>query len=249
MYDLSSDRYSHMTPKSMVMHDGHLYTAGDGLTPSFSLQGVVWKDSVVLHEMVIQLGYPVFANSVFVAGNDVYVAGGEKRNRDYRSIVWKNGDILYDYADSETKDNDLYSVFVHNGVVYAGGHKAIGDDIIGVIFKNNELLYKLSGNSSEGANDGVKVRKISSDGTILYAVGVLDNQAAMWKNGVPTLLGEQGDSDRKSIAEDIFLYGADVYIAGMNKGLATIWKNGKQIYQHTLGEGMTSSKIASLAIQ
>jgi hypothetical protein len=75
----------------------------------------------------------------------------------------------------------------------------------------------------------------------VFVAGVYDNKAAVWKNGVRTML-----STSKSIANAVFVSGQDVYVAGntnednnRGKGInaalyeGKIWKNNIEIYSYS----------------
>lgn len=68
-------------------------------------------------------GVSTFANSVFVSGPDIYVAGGElvyiNSYAGEYTRVWKNGVILTEY----TGNKEANSVYADNGQVYVAGRK------------------------------------------------------------------------------------------------------------------------------
>ena len=78
-----------------------------------------------------------YAYSVYVVGDDVYVAGYEGNP----AKVWKNGEELYELADNGIAK----SIVVHNGDVYvAGGHQSDGTNFAAKVWKNGKELYSLT---------------------------------------------------------------------------------------------------------
>jgi len=193
----------------------------------------LWKDGNGQRLPIGHGAYRYGANSVFVSGNDVYVAGWEE----YRSsigvittithaVLWKNG--VYQRL-SDDNNSQASSVFVSGSDVYVGGceYELTGPttgDISATIWKNGVPQHL----------DGLIVRSVYvSDGDVyavgLYEEGVVngssDNRAVLWKNGVRQRLSE---SD--SIPSSFYVSGTDVYVAGYDtvsgKQVATVWKNG-----------------------
>lgn len=80
----------------------------------------------------------------------------------------------------------------------------------------------------------------------IYIGGCIGNQAAYWKNGVPTII-----SNNPSVIYDIKVFGNDVFAVGKESingsaSKATFWKNGIRI---TLSNSNFGSDANSLAIQ
>ena len=76
------------------------------------------------------------ANSVYVVGDDVYVAGYEGSP----AKVWKNGEELYELAGN----GNAYSIVVHNGDVYVAGYEFDGSNYEPKVWKNGKELYTLA---------------------------------------------------------------------------------------------------------
>lgn len=63
----------------------------------------------------------------------------------------------------------------------------------------------------------------------VYIVGIVNNKATLWKNGVATTLAA---SSAKTTGYSVYVYGTDVYVAGYGtdvnngNGVAILWKNG-----------------------
>ncbi|MDR1841336.1 MAG: hypothetical protein LBQ86_05365 [Holophagales bacterium] len=179
-----------------------------------------WKKGALQH-----LGNG-FANSVFVAGNDVYVAGHEPnaQGKDVATL-WKNGKAQR-LGDEGSWAN---SVFVAGKDVYVAGNKtdAKGDSVT-ILWKNGVTQYI----------NNFFANSIFVAGKDVYVAGALSGRALLWKNGVVQSLSVEGIEDynyldRKARASSVFVSGNDVYVAGtvflMGGGgtlFATLWKNG-----------------------
>ena len=174
------------------------------------------------------------ARSVFVSGNDVYVAGYEEMLEDGKQMIharlWKNGEIQPltsgNYAD------EAFSVFVSGEDVYVLGREwlaPIGSLWAFKYWKNGEAVFFAQGGSNLSCNS-----IFVSDGDV-YITGNRSNssgtvyQAILWKNGVEeNLIGKTTDTR----AYSVFVSGNDVYVAGCVKNdkqrtVASVWKNGK----------------------
>ena len=182
-------------------------------------------------------GLDIRTYSVFVSGNDVYVAGGE-RNDDI-AILWKNG-----VPQSLEGGKLATSVFVSGENVYVAGflksssfipllwrdgvHYHLTDDSgfydpsvfvlennvyvawRNKIWKNENIIYILSGTANS-------ICVFEND---IYVAGTENSKATIWKNGVPQTL--PGGSK----ANAVFVSKNDVYVGGDSK----VWKNGNVEY-------------------
>ncbi len=166
------------------------------------------------------------AYSVFVQGNDVYVAG-ELIDDSFNSkaILWKNGEQIWTSSefslatDVEIVGADIYiSGLTNDGVVYwkNGVKQILPNSVADVHTYNVKPRIEVSGSD-------VYVSGMNISGTYL--------RAAYWKNGeMFPLTGFNIISG----ATDIEVVGSDVYVSGtyfpsgeMNYGV--YWKNGNEI--------------------
>jgi hypothetical protein len=156
-----------------------------------------------------------FANSVFVAGNDVYVAGASyiESGSDRVATLWKNGvKQNFDYNNSDVAT----SVFVAGNDVYVTGSGRNG-----ALWKNGTylLLYDV--------NEANSVFVLGNDVYVAGSAGIATTEggpvAAIWKNGV-----KQDLTNKSSIASatSVFVSGNDIYASGYVNGVVTLWKNG-----------------------
>jgi hypothetical protein len=156
-------------------------------------------------------------HSVFVSGNDVYVAGEDSGS----AAIWKNGSrtILGGYF------SNAPSVFVSGSDVYAAGYEYPGITGIATLWKNNVLT-----NLTNGTQDA-RAYSVFVAGNDVYVAGYESNGtnhvAKIWKNGIPTSLTNGVTSAH---LYSIYVVGTDVYATGEEHNgtfmVAKVWKNG-----------------------
>gem|GEM_PF-1084053 len=159
----------------------------------------LWKDGKV-QNLTTKIGT---AHSVFVSGNDVYVAG----NQNGYATLWKNG-VAQQL--SKEQGGGAYSVFVFGNDVYVAGE----DNSVAILWKNKVAQKLTDGNNWACANSVFVSEKD------VYVVGIEDQKAILWKNGVKQILAEGTN------ANSVFVSGNDVYVAGEGNSVAILWKNG-----------------------
>lgn len=168
------------------------------------------------------------ASSVFVSGDDVYVAGYEIFQKEVKETensvhyeyimlarLWKNGTIQN--LSHGTLDDVATSVFVSGNDVYVLGYE--------ILENPNKFALKFwkNGKAEIFAEVGKQTQVVNSifvsEGDV-YIAGRIENQAKLWKNGVEfNLIGGTN-------AYSVFVSGNDVYVAGCGDG-AKLWKNSK----------------------
>jgi hypothetical protein len=182
------------------------------------------------------------ANSVYVSGDDVYIAGTEERRyRDedntgyhfkYTAVLWKNG-VMQDLEYSGSAQ--ALSVHVSGGDVYVAGmairyiHRGRphGTQSMGtpILWKNGVPQILKCANKEYGAY----ATDVYVSGGVVYVSGYGQNAegknvAILWKNGVEQHLTE-------GVAISVHVSGGDVFVAGYD-GMASqarvvkLWKNG-----------------------
>ena len=162
------------------------------------------------------------AYSVFVAGNDVYVAGTEWNEIASVIKVWKNGTPTT--LTPENERAEARAVFVAGGVVYVAGMKSAGSDYVIHLWKDGvpEII-------NEGSPNSWVTSMFVSGGDVYltgWEVNGSETCATVWKNGVPTFL-----SASRSSAHSVYVHNGDVYVAGIQRDesgdeMAILWKNG-----------------------
>ncbi len=183
-------------------------------------------------------------NSIFTNGNDVYIGGAVKSAYVYGSGVhaglhgakaayWKNNEPLDSLNSAQNSlsynSSQITAITANSTGVFAVG----SSDFYPLEYWTNDLPGELSGATPNSIATGV-----AANGSDLYISGIIFsngyNHAVYWKNNQQTTLQTDLTSGQSgSAANDIALYGNDVYIAGeahlnIGNGVegAYIWKNG-----------------------
>ena len=224
----------------------NVYIAGAGASQQGSPNtfAKLWKNGKT--QILPTTGSQAFAKSVFVSGDDVYVAGfALNLQNKYVAMVWKNGI-------PQNLTNGIYSgyattVYVYEGDVYVAGWEYFEEysySSIARLWKNGVSQNLQDSLAYNGGAEGVFVSggdvyiagsKIWKNSKVLYnfsasAIFVSNNDVYVvgcdtWKNG-EILYNNGGHS--------IFVQGNDVYVTGCailnGKEIATLWKNGVAQY-------------------
>lgn len=194
------------------------------------------------------------ANSVFVSGSDVYVAGEQSDAIGLSGypVLWKNGVI----SQLGTNRGAAKAVFVSGNDVYVVGYD-ISPEGHPVMWKNgNRILLNsnssataksvfVSGNdvyvTSEGwfwkngtitnlpgNNNGTN--SIFVSGNDIYIAGYTGYPSIpmLWKNGVASIL-PRSNNIGSGFAESVYVFGNDIYVCGIDNSLPVYWKNGTRI--------------------
>jgi hypothetical protein len=163
------------------------------------------------------------ANSVFVSGNDVYVAGYDGGV----ATIWKNSQptVLSDLQSGSQAN----SVYVLGNDVYAAGfvNNNSGNNVA-TVWKNGVPMYL-----SNGVNHA-QAFSVFVYGNDVYVAGFemsgYNRVATIWKNNqIQNLASNMEYTEAKSV----FVDGGDVYVAGfelllypLNGAYRKVWKNG-----------------------
>jgi len=197
----------------------------------------LWKNGVAQNLTDGTMESRGSANSVFVSGNDVYVAGYEETGyyEQYECVakLWKNG-IAQNLSDG-TKHAKANSVFVSGNDVYVVGYETNTQSRptkdIPILWKNG-----VAQNLIDESTGGTTANSVFVSGSNVYVAGITNNgyfsergawfnrlNAIVWKNGVAQNFT---DGNTYSEAHSVFVLGNDVYVAGASNGRATLWENG-----------------------
>ena len=192
------------------------------------------------------------AHSVFVSGQDVYVALEETDPLGRgTAIVWKNGAPLR--LSDESRDSAAISVFVSGGHVYVVGYET--DLAAGSADTPNKVAVLWKNGMAQRLSDGsytAQAHSVYVSGDDVYIVGHEGNQqdklvAILWKNGAPLSLS---DGSNDASAYGVFVSGADVYVSGREidpngNWVAMLWKNGAP---QRLSDGNHSAYAKAVAV-
>jgi len=211
-----------------------VYVAGNGRNEEGYVVATVWKNEKA---EVLPNGF--MAHSVFVSGNDVYVAGIEKSEKTGITIatVWKNGEVYQTFTEvvdeiDLNSDRIAYaeasSVFVSGNDVYVlerTYHPFPIHDIR--VWKNGVILYLLDNESN-----WMDAISLFVSGNDAYVCGSEENIPIFWKNGNKQTLPS---GTNYGVANSIFVSGNDVYVVGTERETyspvsqswdAKLWTNG-----------------------
>lgn len=141
-------------PGSLFVDAGNVYVAGDAYNSSLrAYQALVWKNGVstILPKSKNIGNISCMTSSIFVVGEDVYIAGKEledfpNRNRP-QARLWKNGSIAV--LPASIQPSSANSVFVAGSDVYVAG--SAGDKAI--LWKNGQEMVLAEGTGSFSAQD------------------------------------------------------------------------------------------------
>ncbi len=238
-----------VSPPAPVVTD--IYVAGQTWDGTESIAGF-WKNGTLT-----QLGTPNLLSDTYAiaaSGTDVYVAGEQSDGKHFRAVVWKNG-IASDLTDGST-DATAYGIATSGTDVYVAGTEIDPKTGTGEakLWKNGVDVSPAASGFSSAA---YAVVVVNAD---VYEVGYVyetfqtssgstsKGVAAVWKNGVLTLLGSP---NTPSSAHAISISGSDVYVAGSaliddpsGLGNAVYWKNGSMV-KLSAGRGLGASIFVS----
>jgi hypothetical protein len=192
-----------------------------------------------------------YVSAIYVAGNNVYVAGGSFMDN-YHARYWVNG-MPVDLTSGPTPaagNNDYpntTSIYASGNDVYVGGFQATGIQPVAIYWKNGVPVF-LSTDSLSGS----EATSIFVSGSDVYVAGYQNinnySRAMLWKNGTPaTLTG----GDTASVATSVVVAGNDVYVSGYQwvvggYYIATYWHNGVPV---NLTDGTSSAIAWSISVQ
>jgi len=192
------------TEQNVYVVTSCLHWDGEDDDPEFKKMNIprLWNNGKIQN-----LGSSGAANSVFVLGNDVYVAG----NQNSQTTLWKNG-----VAQKLIGVTTASSVFVSGNDVYVAGNVHEKGSYAAILWKNGVVKKLTDGKNYAGANS------VFVFGNDIYVAGYDGRVAILWKNGISQKL-ENGTE-----ANSVFVVGNDVYVAGKGEGYCTaiLWKNG-----------------------
>ena len=228
---------------SVFVSGGDVYVAGiqtktertDASYLSYNGYATLWKNGAP--QILGANNYRGVINSVFVSGEDVYVAGAFDDAQGIPSIILKNG------VPQPTDFNNGYglSVYVANGDVYVAGNKTSISDrgkSIAMLWKNG-VAQNLNENIKNVTGDAYATSVFVSNEEDVYVAGHFEFEnylvPILWKNG------KHYYSPRtfiRSEANSVFVAESDSYVVGYTRfhgsmltgpKYASLWKNDEQV--------------------
>lgn len=191
----------------------NIYVAGYEFDDANIPYAKVWKNGTEIFEMK-----NAGARSIALVGNDIFIAGTMLHSSGkYVATLWKNG--VPTFLTDGTKSSDAFSVFLLNNDVYVSGN--IDDK---ATFWKNGVATSLSDKNSNAYS-------VFVSGSDVYVSGSEWNDTAekwvakAWKNGTVAFTS-LSDGLNNAFGNSISILDNDVYVAGTDKGFATLWKNG-----------------------
>ena len=225
--------------EAIAVSGNDIYVAGEEINYEVSIGGgsgptyyaILWKNG---HRVNLTDGETAAsASSIFIAANDVYVAGSDYNLATY----WKNGRPVV----VGSLGSHAYSIVVVGNDVYVAGSQWNGNYYGGIRFPTywkNGVLVKLTDGSKSGAASSIAI-----SGNDIYVLGSEGGVSKYWKNGVAVDLPSGFD------ATSIAVSGSDVYVSGGGSNgthhVARYWKNGKLI---DLSDGSKDEYGASIFV-
>ena len=236
----------------VFVSDGNVYVAGrviflrTGTTNSYYYRAALWTNGKLQMLTDNTFDNP-YANSVFVQGKDVYVAGLTTGTIDYKTVympaIWINGQLMK----LVENEGSARSITVSDGDVYVAGTVVNGtlsgsglSKHVAAVWKNDEL--KLLNPDEQSFAHSVCVY-----GQDAYVAG-RGIGADLWKNNNLETLSANG------ALYSVFVYDNDVYAAGNieipvpggTNNEAALWKNG--VRQELSKEGLQGYSVTTSSV-
>jgi hypothetical protein len=165
------------------------------------------------------------ANSVYVSGNDVYVAGEVSG----RAALGKNGTIQMLPSDGGSRSSANSVLVSADGDVYVTGSEYDPEGCSAAIMWINGAKLRLGDGNTYGSALSASV----SDGDVYVAGqgGIFQNYQGsnytlLWKNGARLDIPNVSETD---FGHAVLVCGGDVYLAGSSFLKAAVWKNGEMM--------------------
>ncbi len=221
---------------AIAVANGNVYAAGGDQSAGLATLWVNGKPTQLTDGMGIDPSIPNFtdANSIFVDGSDVYVAGLAGKSFEISpdnywtanvAVYWKNG-VATDLSTVSNQSPNIQAV----GIAVSGSDIYVGGNI-GTINQSPPLaVYWKNGVQTQLSPAASYASSLTLSGSNVYVAGAISTSTlGYWMNGTATSIGS---SSGVSEANQIAVNGADVYIAGTapvstsHFSAAAYWKNG-----------------------
>lgn len=251
---LSSDISS---VSAIAVANGNVYAVGNDQDTDYA---VLWTNGMptqLLDGMVPSYNIPDFtwANSIFVSGLDVYVAGIAQKyfeissNRYWTAdvaVYWKNG-VAVDLSQVSDQSPNIQamSIAVSGSDVYVAGTIYSSPYTQGVYWKNGAQVSLDNANFKDSYSGSIAV-----SGSNVYVAGNMNHDVlGYWTNQTPKVFSNTSATTQMQIAVN----GTDVYVAGDSTEyaasgtppyFAAYWKNGTMTTLTPFSEPSSAAGIA-----
>lgn len=184
------------------------------------------------------------AFSVFVYGEDVYIAGYEENEGEVKiAKYWKNGiSVNLTVYNNGDLSSIATSIYIENNIIYVTGYKGgnynnfPSAEYTPVLWTNGVLDYLPDGYGHELSKGfpATPTSLVVKNGNVYIAGNAFYDDGIFWKNGVSEILEREHKPNFSFIVvNSLYLYNNDVYITGSEHwsdapigGGARFWKNG-----------------------
>ena len=178
------------------------------------------------------------ANSVYVNGTDVYIAGEEYNYGEYEfyspnnimqnlnsinAKLWKNGVAIL-LPTTSGSSGGAKSVYVNGVDVYVAGYEQRPNGIVAKLWKNGIGTNLVTPVLTNPATTFSVATSVFVSGTDVYVGGFQGNDngeinAKLWKNGLPLTLTS---GTTFAYVKSVYVNGTDVYAVGTSYGCISI---------------------------
>ncbi len=233
-----SDGLSRGSVNSVYVLNGVVYAAGHD-----NGKAVLWKNGI---KTVLTTNGIGSASSVFVKGDDVYLAGFENTGGEDIAVLWKNPGSAVERTELSDGSFDAYalSVFVSSlGKVYVAG-KQTGAATVATLWVDSDKT-ELSDPTKDSVANVVFV-----SGNDVFVGGNEGNVSTIWKNpGATVETFPLSDGTNPASIRSLIKEGESLYAAGFeNNGthdLAVLWQGGEK---QVLSDGSFDTVVNSLYV-
>jgi len=166
------------------------------------------------------------ANSIFVSGKDIYVAGTYQKNGMNVPALWKNGELQNLSNSPDIYEGVANSVYVSNSDVYVAG----SGDGFATLWKNG-IPQQLHGKNPRAVNNGSgkAISVFVSSGNVYVLGSDINGNPLLWVNGVV----KQPNANQSYLYGNpisLFVNGTNIYFSERSGPVfdstrAFFWKN------------------------
>lgn len=211
-------------------------------------KGIFWKNNASTQLNSDGLYGYVAANSIYVSGTDVHIAGMAENATTFskHAIYWKNNVPVMLNAGVNTENSYAQSVSVNGSDVYVAGYRTLLTGGMAVVLWKNGVAADLISSPTIGYGN-INLFVSGSDVYVTCYEYEIPNteQIRLWKNGTPVSFPA---SVLGAVPQCLFVDGADVYIGGWERGgtpsnnylIARYWKNGTPVTLSTGTAGLNT---------